>query len=143
MLSHRVAWWLATGTWPLPHQRVCHICDTPACVRNDDQGTYTINGRILPRVGHLFLGDDAANLADAAAKGRMHPGDAHGLRRHPERVARGERNGSAKLTVPDVRAIRTRFAAGDASQHALAREYGVSVATICRLINRHIWADVE
>lgn len=49
----RVAWLLAHGD---PGRLgVCHRCDTPACVNP----------------AHLFLGDQAANMQDCAAKGRL------------------------------------------------------------------------
>lgn len=52
-LAHRVAWELTYG--PIPEGRIlCHVCDTPLCVNTD----------------HLFLGTQADNMRDAAAKGR-------------------------------------------------------------------------
>lgn len=53
--AHRAAWILAHG--PISsHQHVLHTCDVPRCVNP----------------AHLFLGDQAANMKDAAAKGRLH-----------------------------------------------------------------------
>lgn len=72
--AHRFSWTLANG--PIPDGMfVCHKCDNPPCVRPD----------------HLFLGTNADNMADCAAKGR---------------IARGEKNGAAKLTSSQVQEIR-------------------------------------
>lgn len=50
--AHRVAWFLAHGSWPRPN--ALHKCDNPACVRVD----------------HLFEGDHQANATDKMSKGR-------------------------------------------------------------------------
>lgn len=52
--AHRVSWEIHRG--PLkPGEHVLHTCDNPPCVNPD----------------HLFLGDQAANMRDAWAKGRL------------------------------------------------------------------------
>jgi len=73
---------------------------------------------------HLFLGTKAENSADRNAKGRQ---------------ARGERNGPAKLTETQVRAIR----ADARGCRKLAREFGVDAGTIMSIRRRKTWAHVE
>lgn len=61
--AHRAAWMLKYG--PITStQHVLHHCDNPPCVNT----------------AHLFLGDQAANMRDAAAKGRL-SGNPHGKAR--------------------------------------------------------------
>ncbi len=125
--AHRVAWTIAHGSIPLG-LCVCHTCDAPGCQ----------NSR------HLFAGSQKDNMLDKTQKKRGNPsrGDEHWLHKHPERILRGEQNGSAKLSEQDVREIRRRYAAGDITLLALAHEYGVSEAAIWRIVHRKTWAHV-
>ena len=59
--THRVAWELANG--PIPDGlHVLHHCDNPPCCETEPSDAYP--------EGHLFLGTEADNQADKAAKGR-------------------------------------------------------------------------
>lgn len=89
---------------------VLHRCDNPTCVRPD----------------HLFLGDQALNMADKVAKGRQ---------------TRGASNSGAKLTAETVRDIRRRYADGSL-QRLLAAEYGVTESLVSMVASRRIWKHV-
>lgn len=112
--AHRLSWEIHNGGIP-EGLRVLHRCDNPPCVNPD----------------HLFLGTQADNVADMDAKGR---------RRSPG--LRGAANGRAKLGARSVRAIRERYAAGGTTYARLAGEFGVTKATIRRVINRETWDHV-
>lgn len=113
--AHRYSWELVNG--PIPEGLVvCHLCDVPACVRPD----------------HLTLGTRAYNSNDMWTKGRGRPG-----------VARGERQGSAKMTEAKVRAIRARYARGDVTHAELAAKHSVTPAAISHIVNRRNWRHVE
>jgi hypothetical protein len=67
LLAHRAAYELAYG--PLADgMKVCHRCDTPACVNPD----------------HLFAGSHQANSDDKLSKGREARGVSHGMHRLTE-----------------------------------------------------------
>lgn len=117
--AHRVSWELAHGA-PAGDAWVLHRCDNPLCVRPD----------------HLFLGTNADNAHDMAAKGR------HFSRQAPEKIIRGERHGRAKLTAEDVREIRRAYAAGEGDQAQIASRHGVTQSTVGRIVLRKIWAHV-
>ena len=121
----RVAWELTFG--PIPDGLwILHECDNPPCCRPS----------------HLLLGTPADNVADRVRRERSGKGDESWSRMHPERLARGERVASAKLTEPQVRAIRERYAAGAATQWELAHEYGVHQAAIWRIVRGRTWKHV-
>lgn len=122
--AHRVSWEMHLGPIP-PGQFVCHHCDVRHCVRPD----------------HLFLGTGYDNAIDRGAKGRAAVGDANGARRHPERLARGERNVNAKLTEADVRRLRERHGAG-VPCYVIAAEEGLDKSTVQRLVRRETWKHV-
>ncbi len=100
----RVSWELTNG--PIPEgMLVCHKCDNPPCVRPD----------------HLFLGTYTDNMRDAAAKGRTKNAT------KPERVARGERTGTSKLTEEKVAQMRADYKSRRfSSTLKLGLAYGVS-----------------
>jgi hypothetical protein len=76
---------------------------------------------------HLFLGTQADNVADMQAKGRARKRGLPGVSHH-----------AAKLTDDRVRAIRS----SDASDAALAKEFGVTRATIHAVRHRRTWTHV-
>ncbi len=123
---HRYTFELAYG--PIPKgMSVCHTCDNPACCRNDDEGWHEINGVLRPRRGHLWLGTPTENMLDREMKGRGN-------------VARGEKQGHAKLTWEAVRAIRAAHELG-ATQTALALQYGMSVMAINDVVRHLSWVE--
>lgn len=117
--AHRFSWELHFG--PIPSHDsfhglcVCHRCDNPGCVNPE----------------HLFLGTNEENIADRNRKGRTQRG--YGDRQ------RGEENPSAKLTEPEVRAIRE---SGDRLSD-IAERFGIGVSTASLIRNRHLWTHVE
>lgn len=80
------------------------------------------------RPDHLFLGTNVENSADRNQKGRQ---------------ARGERQGSAKLTVAIVRRIRKAFAEDGITTTELAARHGVARSTIRAIVSRKNWKHVE
>ena len=121
--AHRVAWELYRG--PIPDGlHVLHRCDNPSCVRPD----------------HLWLGTTGDNNVDRDAKGRGNcgRGDQHGLHVHPERIARGEQHGHARLTIQQIQAIRrdARF------QREIAAAYGVAQSTISVIRSGKTWSHL-
>ena len=55
----------------------------------------------------------------------------------------GERNGRAKLTEKDVRAIRYAYKTGRISMPGLAIEFGVSEASIRNIIHYRTWKHID
>jgi hypothetical protein len=108
--THRVAWRLAFGGIP-EGRLVCHRCDVRRCVNPQ----------------HLFLGTDAENLADMAAKGR---------------AQWGERNPFARLTAVQVGEIRRRRTEGIRVKDLAAGD-GVHPNTIGRIMGGKTWSRLS
>lgn len=124
--AHRVAWLLTNGEIPADLPHVLHHCDNPPCCNPE----------------HLFVGTNADNVADMCAKARQAAGDRSGARLHPERLARGEANGAAKLTWAQAAEIRTRRRAGGETGRALAAEFGVSPMIVSKIARGILWKEV-
>lgn len=112
--AHRMAWRLYVGTIPLG-KNVLHKCDVRNCVNPE----------------HLFLGTQADNVADCAAKGRARTGD-----------KRGERNNRAKANNQMARSIRA-FCKSGKSQAEASRQFGMSPMAISQIVTRKAWAHVS
>lgn len=130
---HRIAWELANGRIETPGGMrplsVCHRCDNKRCCNP----------------AHLFLGTNSDNAHDMWVKGRARPGRAIGTLntafKHPEKVLRGEKHGSAKITEAQVREIKEAYANGT-SQTALSQIYGLHQAHISRIVRGACWTHL-
>jgi hypothetical protein len=103
---------------------VCHKCDNPGCCNPH----------------HLFLGTDADNCKDRQNKNRSSAGDKHWSRKHPERVVRGERTNTAKLTAADV--IEIRSLVGILPQVEIAARFKITQAHTSSIGLRKCWRHV-
>ena len=119
--AHRIAYILTHG--PIAEGLfVCHRCDVRNCIRPD----------------HLFLGTASDNTRDMLAKGRARTGP-----RPPEHCVRGERQGNARLTENEVRAIRRLYQSGRVTQGDLAEAFGVGRPAICSIVTDRNWRHVS
>src|ERR1039458_354706 len=108
-LAHRVAWFLATGTWPKPFG--LHKCDNPACIRKL----------------HLFEGTHQINTEDKEAKGR-------GNQAKGERSGNAK---LTQVEVNRIRLALINYKRGMVS--ALATKHSVSYQLISRIKNNGCW----
>lgn len=117
VLAHRFAFRLANLAAPPDEMHVCHRCDNPPCCNP----------------AHLFLGDDAANVADMVAKGR---GVIPNLK--------GEALTQSKLNDAIVRQIRAEYRRGDPvfGARPLARRFGVSQPAVQFVLKGLTWKHV-
>lgn len=155
--AHRVAWELTWGKIPEGLIVRHFVCDNPPCCNPF----------------HLALGTMADNTADMMRKGRnggqFECGEKHIMHLHPERRARGERNGSrayperqlqyyllhpeaiirgeahyaSKLTDRKVRTMRAFHALNLFSLREMARIYGVSSETARHAILGRTWKHLK
>ncbi len=110
--TNRVAWELHHGK-PVPEGTVVrHKCDNPLCVRPE----------------HLELGTQGDNIRDRVARGR-------------EGDRSGSKNGRAKLTEDDVRAIRARAAQGETFT-SISKDVPVCAAIVGKIVKRLLWPNL-
>lgn len=105
----RAAWRKLNG--PIPRGLwILHHCDNPICAEPT----------------HLYAGTPKENTADMDRRNRR-----------VKVPCPGEKNGRAKLTTNQVAEIREQ--AKTQSQRSLAREFKVSPATVCYIVNGERW----
>lgn len=131
-LSSRLAFRISRGRDIGPREVVAHSCDWRACCNPD----------------HLEAKTQQQNTQDGVDRG-MHPYMRSGRYRYTRRTLRksgatgpGEANGHHRLTDDAVRAIRARYVPGTVRQADLAAEFGVSAATVSRVVRHDGWTHI-
>lgn len=112
-LAHRYMWEHAYGAIP-EGMCVCHTCDVPKCCN----------------LTHLFLGTPNDNVQDMIKKGR-------------DNKPKGERNRHAKLTEPEVLAIRELYKYSNYfTQCKLGEIFNVTHSTIGDVLRCKTWKHI-
>lgn len=124
--AHRVAYELHHGAAPPADKIVCHSCDNPPCCNP----------------AHLFLGTHQDNHDDMVRKGR-HPTHRSVGRKRPVRRGPPNPNWRPRLNAETVKAIRGRWEGGGVTISGLARESGLHLNTVYRIVHRLTWASVS
>lgn len=136
--AHRFSYRIDTGIKLSSTVQLLHKCANTFCVR--------------PL--HTYEGDHIQNMEDMRLQNRAASGDRNGSRlyperlphgadhfsyKHPEKVAHGERNRHAKLTVVEVKKIRKLWGTGKYFQRELAQQFNVLQTTIGRIVTNETW----
>lgn len=116
-LAHRIMWEKTNGEIP-GNMLVLHTCDNSLCVNPE----------------HLFLGTQKDNMDDARKKGRGNPKWYYEKKVLPGK-ARGERNGTAKLTSEKVMAIFN----DDRPRKEISRVFSISNQQISNIKRKQSW----
>ena len=131
-VTHRVAFLLSGGCLtaesPLVlHGAKCAAGSGPACCNPS----------------HLSPGNGSDNQGrDRRRDGTIPTGARHGSATHPERWARGESQGSAKLSEASIPLVFSAHANGE-PQESIARRLGVSRRTIGLVLSKQTWRHVS
>lgn len=113
--AHRLSYQTFIGPIP-PGMCVLHRCDVRNCANPE----------------HLFLGSQLDNIKDMVAKNR-----------HRTNPRYGTENPMSKVNDSIVRQIRAIYADGGTSQRKVADQFGLSVMTVNRIVNRKLWGHVK
>lgn len=100
--------------------------------------------RANSKVCNLRYASAKENEADKALHGKKPVGNKNGMHKHPEKRAFGSKNGFAKLTEQDVKAIKAKLKIMKpwGACVKLSKEYGVSISTISLINTGKLWAQV-
>jgi hypothetical protein len=96
-------------------------------------GEQPFPGAVVRHLDGEPLNNVSVNLSWGTHLENAEDRDRHG------RTARGEENPAAKLTLPQVEAIKATYCAGGVSQLDLARSFGVSRSLIGQIVREEIW----
>ncbi len=124
-----VCWYIYNNAWPQDPLWVRHACDNPWCVNP----------------AHLHLGTAADDAQERVERQRTAKGVKHGSVTKPQSVPRGEKNGTSKLTVPEVVLIRRTCDAYPTLRGLyalLARKFQVGSDVIADIGRRNTWKSI-
>lgn len=122
-IASRVVLSLKAGEDPGNKIFAAHTCDTPPCCNP----------------AHLFAATTRENALDMTNKNRCGKGSTHWSHVTPDKVLRGERNGSAKLTSAVVREIQAALA-GSERRIDIAARFGISRKNLWLIQRGKAWA---
>ncbi len=114
-LVHRIVWMKNNGEIT-NKEHVLHHCDNPSCINID----------------HLFIGDNAMNVADKVEKGRCGYRPTGALHKRP----------MAKLTDKQVYEIKVLLSRGY-RQCDIAKDFKVSRNIICDISKGNTWNHIS